>query len=365
MTLRTSKSEHSSRRSTEEGAALDYLPGRDDERTRELERAGFSGTCETTLTDWIQLVQMARRDAVIRVITHDGSKVTLWCRGGDIIDAASDGLSGADAVYQALSWDGGRISVDFGAAFQRQRQIGVATTALLLEAAHRRDSGSYDVVEPRRLPDDQSATEAEDELTNPQTDPEGDAAAGPLRLSDGGGRRRSRSLLFGGAIALLGGLVGLLLVLAPVKNTGLAARPPIEPHETPAPARRVAEASAHTSVAVGERTAAEVVYFLSPLPPSARQPASTQPSEAAPAAVTPGPSRSVEGPVRARRVARRATGSSGASPLAKAKATAGLRDGARERTPAEPRVKILEGQLPRIQLVDELAPVEPRIEGIE
>ncbi|HWA75318.1 MAG TPA: DUF4388 domain-containing protein [Polyangiaceae bacterium] len=107
----------------------------------EPESSGFSGTCEnTSLSDWIQLVQMNRRDAVIGIKRHDGRKALLWCREGDIIDAWCDGIIGEEAVYQALGWDGGRVSVAF-APFERARRIDMTTSALLLRAAHRRDSG--------------------------------------------------------------------------------------------------------------------------------------------------------------------------------------------------------------------------------
>jgi hypothetical protein len=105
------------------------------------EDAGFSGTCEnTSLSDWIQLVQMNRRDAVIGIKRHDGKKALLWCRDGDIIDAWCDGVIGEDAVYRALTWEGGQVSVAF-APFEHERQIEIATPALLLRAAYRKDSG--------------------------------------------------------------------------------------------------------------------------------------------------------------------------------------------------------------------------------
>jgi hypothetical protein len=111
------------------------------------ERGGFSGTCETTLADWIQLVQMGRRDAVVSVCTYDGHEGTLWCRDGDIIDAACDGLSGEDAVYRTLSWQGGRVSVEFE-GFEHRRKIHTPTAGLLLTAAYRTDIGVPDLVDP-------------------------------------------------------------------------------------------------------------------------------------------------------------------------------------------------------------------------
>jgi hypothetical protein len=112
--------------------------------------SGFAGTYETTLIDWIQLIQMGRRDAVIRILTHDGKVGALWCRSGDIIDATCDGLIGEDAVYRALTWIGGRVSVDF-ADFSRRRAIMTPTTALLLGAAYREDSAAHDLEQPQSL----------------------------------------------------------------------------------------------------------------------------------------------------------------------------------------------------------------------
>jgi hypothetical protein len=117
----------------------------DSDEDEGTEAGGFAGTCKTTLIDWIQLVQMGRRDAVLAVSTHDGKQGTLWCRDGDIIDADCDGIVGEGAVYRALSWKSGRVSVDFDAAVTRRRQIETATAGLLLRAAYRRDSGIHEL----------------------------------------------------------------------------------------------------------------------------------------------------------------------------------------------------------------------------
>lgn len=103
-------------------------------------QSGFWGTVETALVDWIQLLQMGRRDAVLRVRTHDGRQATLWCRGGDVVDASCEGLVGEEAVYRALSWPGGKVAVEFGDVGRRHR-IRAGTTALLLQAAARLDAG--------------------------------------------------------------------------------------------------------------------------------------------------------------------------------------------------------------------------------
>jgi hypothetical protein len=101
--------------------------------------------------DWIQLIQMGRRDAIIRLLAHDGKVGTFWCRGGDIIDATCDGVTGEEGVYSALTWIGGSVSVDF-TAFSRRRAILTPTTALLLGAAYREDSAAHHVEQPQGLP---------------------------------------------------------------------------------------------------------------------------------------------------------------------------------------------------------------------
>ena len=158
------------------------------------DRSGFSGTCETALTDWIQLVQMGRREAVVSVCTHDGREGTLWCRDGDIIDAACDGLSGEDAVYRALSWQGGRLSIDF-VGFDHRRKIRTPTAGLLLAAACRTDTlvpelvdleGSLDLTRASRIGD-----------MDPDTAMPQSSAAGPRRR-----RRRLIQVLASAAGAL-------------------------------------------------------------------------------------------------------------------------------------------------------------------
>lgn len=125
------------------GLSEEYSP-LPDQAEIESDRSHFSGTCETTLNDWIQLVQMGRRDAVVSVRTFDGKEGTLWCREGDIVDAHCDGVVGEAAVFRALSWRGGRVSVVF-VPVTRHRLIQTATAGLLLEEAYRRDSGVHDL----------------------------------------------------------------------------------------------------------------------------------------------------------------------------------------------------------------------------
>src|SRR4051812_16560175 len=84
------------------------------------DEAAFAGTCNATLIDWIQLVQLGRRDAVLTVRSDKGKRAILWCRDGNIIDACCDGRVGEAAVYRLLAWQRGSVSVDFSATDHRR-----------------------------------------------------------------------------------------------------------------------------------------------------------------------------------------------------------------------------------------------------
>jgi Domain of unknown function (DUF4388) len=116
------------------------------------QNTGFSATCQnTSLADWIQLIQMGRRDAIIVIRTPDHGDGLLWCRAGDIIDARWDPLTGEEAVYRILSFETGEVAVYFE-TFERSRAIHTSTTGLLLQAAYRRDSVALHPPASRTLP---------------------------------------------------------------------------------------------------------------------------------------------------------------------------------------------------------------------
>jgi hypothetical protein len=102
------------------------------------EQAGFAGTYCTTLLDWIQMVQMGRRDAVLTVRSPDGGEAMVWFKNGDIIDAVCDGLSGKEAVYRVIAWRTGEVSLSFNST-NRPRKIEASTSGILLEALARKD----------------------------------------------------------------------------------------------------------------------------------------------------------------------------------------------------------------------------------
>lgn len=101
-------------------------------------RGGFAGTYCTTLLDWIQMVQMGRRDAVLTVTSRDRGQATVWFKSGDIIDAVCDGFSGKEAVYRVVAWQSGEVTLAFD-PIDRPRKIEASTSGLLLEALARKD----------------------------------------------------------------------------------------------------------------------------------------------------------------------------------------------------------------------------------
>lgn len=119
-----------------------YVPTARAGRTTLARRLGFAGTCNTTLIDWIQLVQLGNRDAVLTVRSGRGRRATLWCRRGNIIDASCDGFVGEDAVYRVLAWPNGEVSLNFGAVDHRCA-IDTPTTGLLIEAMVRKDEAGH------------------------------------------------------------------------------------------------------------------------------------------------------------------------------------------------------------------------------
>lgn len=90
-----------------------------------------------SVADLLQTVAHGRKDATI-TISHGGSESRIWCAEGDIIDAESGRLTGAQAVYRILGIEEGQLHSNFQAV-QRPRVVHAPSSALLLEAARRSD----------------------------------------------------------------------------------------------------------------------------------------------------------------------------------------------------------------------------------
>lgn len=126
---------------TNQGRALpgaQLFPDMDVGEGSRAEQSGFAGTYCTTLLDWIQMVQLGRRDAVLTIRAGDGRQAILWFQSGDIIDASCEGLTGKDAVYRIVAWQNGEVSLAF-LPVDQDRRIEASTSGLLLEALARKD----------------------------------------------------------------------------------------------------------------------------------------------------------------------------------------------------------------------------------
>jgi Domain of unknown function (DUF4388) len=327
----------------------------------ESDRGRFSGTCETTLIDWIQLVQMGRRDAVVSVGTYDGKEGTLWCRDGDIIDAYCDGVFGEEAVFRALSWKGGSVSVDFGPV-KKLRQIQTATAGLLLRAAYRRDSGIHELENLVVIAESDDAQRTFDfgadtmEVVAPtqffaphereQPQPE------PALIEPAG--RQSLSLRF--AVA---GAVSVFLVFSALAWQWMsAASPPSLATATPVRARVVSASERRAAVlAVPAATAAGSIRRSASVQPGASNGALARQHAAA---VVPVRRSSVASP-RSTVSSRVSDGPKASAPI---KGKAEIIKSAAE--PRQPRVQIIDGPSeqprPRIQIIEDH---KPHIQPVE
>jgi hypothetical protein len=91
---------------------------------------------KTSLLEWLGLIELGCRDAIIAVQADDGRDGRLWCVRGEIVDAEWGPLKGAAAADRILSFREGDISVAFGPV-ERSRVISSTTGFLLIETAQR------------------------------------------------------------------------------------------------------------------------------------------------------------------------------------------------------------------------------------
>ena len=332
----------------------------------DTEHSGFSGTCETTLIDWIQLVQMGRRDAVISVRTHEGREGTLWCRDGDIIDADCDGALGEHGVFRALSWKGGRVSVEFGPV-KKQRQIATATAGLLLRAAYRRDSGIHELgnfVDPAERSDAREAFDLDNDTTEVveaslffslARSAKSDHESPYVQASPARPGRRPLSLRF----AIAGGFSVLVLFSALAWKWMYPAPSPSPVEPAVAAERSVPEEIAPAPAAPPEPALA------APIPAAARATAVSAPAPVVrrPAPPAPGASGLARHHAVALALVRRSAASSPAL------ASAHLSEGARASSPSRGKVDLVrsvaEPRQPRVQIIEDGERPQPRIQIID
>jgi len=92
---------------------------------------------ELSVADLVQIIGLTDKSAVI-LVTQAGRASRLWCCSGAIVDAESGRLRGEAAVYRILALEQGQIWAELRPS-QRTRSVHASTSALLLEAARRKD----------------------------------------------------------------------------------------------------------------------------------------------------------------------------------------------------------------------------------
>jgi len=104
---------------------------------REPDRGGFRGVQSKSLVDIIQLECLSQSSSVLKV-TNGSLTGKVWFKNGDLIDAATQDLTGETAFRKILSWNTGNFEI-LQAEPERKRTIFNSYQGLLLESAQALD----------------------------------------------------------------------------------------------------------------------------------------------------------------------------------------------------------------------------------
>jgi CheY-like chemotaxis protein len=100
-------------------------------------QSGFRGVQSKSMVDIIQLECISQNSIVLK-ITNGPLTGRIWIQGGELIDAATDELSGEVAFHRILSWKAGNFE-SLPAEPGRERTIFNSYQGLLLETAQAQD----------------------------------------------------------------------------------------------------------------------------------------------------------------------------------------------------------------------------------
>ncbi len=119
---------------------------------RALDRpTGFSGAISLPmLPDLVQMYALARMHGTLRIArgTRQG---TLWFEAGEIVHATCGALTGPQAVYELLSWEGGAFRMDPPSA-PPERSVQASWQELLMEGCRLQDEGRREGAEATPAP---------------------------------------------------------------------------------------------------------------------------------------------------------------------------------------------------------------------
>ena len=98
-----------------------------------------------TLATFLQLMKAEKKTCTLKV-TSEGQSAALYIRGGELIDAAYDDLSGLPAVLEIVSWNDAEIEMD-GICRRQEDVIQMPMEQLLIEAFKRKDEAAEAAVQ--------------------------------------------------------------------------------------------------------------------------------------------------------------------------------------------------------------------------
>lgn len=104
------------------------------------EAGGFRGVQSKTLMDIVQLECLTQSSAILKITTAT-SEGRIWVQRGEIIDAATQDISGKDAFLEMLRWKSGNFEI-LPTDIPRPRTIYSSYESLLMETAQSLDEGA-------------------------------------------------------------------------------------------------------------------------------------------------------------------------------------------------------------------------------
>lgn len=106
------------------------------------QEGGFRGIQSKNLVDLIQLECLSHSSSLLK-ITRTGKQGQIWINSGELIDAATDSLTGEAAFKEILSWKHGSFEI-LPAEPERPRTIFTSYQGLLLDFAQAMDESNGD-----------------------------------------------------------------------------------------------------------------------------------------------------------------------------------------------------------------------------
>ena len=100
---------------------------------------GFKGVMfGLDLTDLIQIISMERKTIAL-IIKIPGAVGTLYFSNGELINASVDNVTGEEAAYEILAWEGGEFSFKDFNPEKIKREINMPIEGILMEAMRLKD----------------------------------------------------------------------------------------------------------------------------------------------------------------------------------------------------------------------------------